>query len=51
MDCSDEVALLRRELEPMVGAADRLSFDILRGKMTVLQGAPSKHVRLADGST
>ena len=41
MDCADEVAILRRELEPAVGAADRLSFDILRGKMTVLQGTPS----------
>lgn len=35
MDCADEVAVLRREIGPAVGGADGLSFDILRGKMTV----------------
>jgi Zn2+/Cd2+-exporting ATPase len=42
MDCADEVALLRRELEPLVQAPDRLSFDILRGKMLV---GPGEHDR------
>lgn len=35
MDCADEVAILRREVGPAVGGAERLSFDILRGKMIV----------------
>ena len=41
MDCADEVAILRRELEPLVRTADRLAFDILRGKLTVASGAPA----------
>ena len=41
MDCADEVALLRRELEPLVQAPDRLSFDVLRGKMLVAPGEPA----------
>ena len=40
MDCADEVAILKRELEPLVGSPSRLSFDILRGRMRVAQGAP-----------
>lgn len=40
MDCADEVAILRRELQPLVGASERLSFDILRGKMMVATGVP-----------
>ena len=40
MDCADEVALLRRELEPLLEAPGRLSFDILRGKMLVEPGEP-----------
>lgn len=41
MDCADEVAILRQELTPLVGAPDRLNFDILRGKMIVRDGSPS----------
>jgi Zn2+/Cd2+-exporting ATPase len=41
MDCADEVAILRREIEPIVKTATRLSFDILRGKMNVDQGDPA----------
>lgn len=41
MDCADEVAILKRELTPLTGSADRLQFDILRGKMTVLDGSPN----------
>lgn len=41
MDCADEVAILKRELQPIVGSPDRLAFDILRGKMTVSDGTPS----------
>jgi Cd2+/Zn2+-exporting ATPase len=40
MDCADEVAILRRAMTPLVGTADRLAFDILRGKMIVAAGAP-----------
>jgi len=40
MDCAEEVALLKREVGPVVGGEDRLSFDILNAKMTV-QPAPS----------
>ena len=40
MDCADEVAILRRDLAPVVGTTDRLSFDILRGKMSVATGTP-----------
>lgn len=35
MDCAEEVAVLKRELGPLVGGEDRLSFDILKAKMTV----------------
>ncbi len=35
MDCAEEVAILKRELGPLVGGEDRLSFDILNRKMTV----------------
>lgn len=35
MDCAEEVALLKRELLPVVGSADRLGFDVLNGKLTV----------------
>jgi Cd2+/Zn2+-exporting ATPase len=40
MDCADEVAVLRREIAPLVGSADRLGFDILRGKMLIASGTP-----------
>jgi Cd2+/Zn2+-exporting ATPase len=35
MDCAEEVAVLKDVVGPIVGGADRLSFDILNGKMTV----------------
>ena len=35
MDCADEVAILRRELGPMVGGQERLAFDLLRARLTV----------------
>jgi Zn2+/Cd2+-exporting ATPase len=38
LDCAEEVAVLRREVGPLVGGAERLSFDVLGGKMTVLGG-------------
>ena len=39
LDCAEEVAILKREVGPLVGGADKLAFDILNGKMTVLAGA------------
>ena len=38
MDCAEEVAALRKELEPVVGDAERLSFEVLKGKMNVAAG-------------
>lgn len=35
MDCAEEVAVLKREVGPLVGGEDRLGFDILNGRMTV----------------
>src|SRR5690606_1513829 len=35
MDCAEEVAVLKREVGPVVGGEDRLGFDILNGRMTV----------------
>jgi Cd2+/Zn2+-exporting ATPase len=35
LDCAEEVAALRREVGLAVGGAERLAFDLLRGRMTV----------------
>ena len=35
MDCADEVAVLRRQLGPIVGGDDHLAFDVLKGRMSV----------------
>lgn len=35
MDCAEEVAVIKREVGPLIGGEDRLSFDILNGKMIV----------------
>ncbi len=34
MDCADEVAVLKREVGPLVGGEERLLFDLLAGRMT-----------------
>ena len=39
LDCAEEVAVLRREVGPLVGGADNLAFDVLNGRMTVLNEA------------
>ncbi|MBI3289465.1 MAG: cation transporter, partial [Elusimicrobia bacterium] len=36
MDCAEEVAVLKRELGPLVGGEERLTFDLMNGTMTVL---------------
>lgn len=35
MDCAEEVEVLRREVGPVVGGEDRLSFDVLNGRMMI----------------
>jgi len=39
MDCAEEIAALRREVGPLVGGEDRLSFDLLGGRMVVAADA------------
>jgi Cd2+/Zn2+-exporting ATPase len=41
MDCAEEVAILKREIGPVVGGENRLSFDILNGRMVVSTGEPA----------
>ena len=36
MDCAEEVAVLKKELGPIVGGEDRLAFDLLNAKLTIL---------------
>ena len=38
MDCTEEVAVLKREVGPVVGGEERLAFDILNGRMAVTPG-------------
>ena len=40
LDCAEEVAVLKREVGPVVGGEDKLGFDILNGVMTVAADAP-----------
>lgn len=40
MDCAEEVAILKREIGPLVGGDGHLSFDVLKGQMTILASAP-----------
>lgn len=35
MDCAEEIAILRREIGPLVGGEENLSFDLLKARMTV----------------
>lgn len=35
MDCAEEIAILKREVGPLVGGEERLGFDLLKAKMTV----------------
>lgn len=44
MDCAEEVAILKREIGPVVGGEANLSFDILKGQMTVLSSAADAEV-------
>jgi Cd2+/Zn2+-exporting ATPase len=35
LDCAEEVAVLKQAVGPLAGGADRLSFDVLNGCMTL----------------
>jgi Cd2+/Zn2+-exporting ATPase len=35
MDCAEEVAILKREIGPLAAGEERLSFDIMKARMTV----------------
>ena len=39
LDCAEEVAILKAEIGPLVGGPDKLAFDVLNGRMMVLQDA------------
>jgi Zn2+/Cd2+-exporting ATPase len=39
LDCAEEVSALRRQVGPVVGGDDRLAFDVLNGRMMVLETA------------
>lgn len=39
MDCAEEVAVLKKAVGPVVGGEERLVFDVLNGRMTVLDEA------------
>ena len=39
MDCAEEVAVLKRAVGPLAGGAEHLAFEVLNGKMTVLESA------------
>ena len=41
LDCAEEVAILKRALSPLVEDDEHLSFDVLRGKLTVRQDGVS----------
>ncbi|MBX9578812.1 MAG: cadmium-translocating P-type ATPase [Gemmataceae bacterium] len=41
LDCAEEVAVLKRELGPLVGGEANLSFDVLNARMVVAAGVPT----------
>ena len=41
LDCAEEVAILKRVVGPLVGDPEQLAFDVLNGRMTVLEDAAS----------
>lgn len=54
LDCAEEVAILRAEVGPLVGGADNLAFDVLNGRMVVLepgQGADADAIMAAVART
>jgi Cd2+/Zn2+-exporting ATPase len=51
MDCAEEVAVLKRELGPLVDNDDDLRFDLLQGRLTVVSGQSADTIRSAIGRT
>ena len=54
LDCAEEVAVLRREVGPLVGGESNLAFDVLNGRMTVLDSAmpvSAEEIRAVVGRT
>jgi Zn2+/Cd2+-exporting ATPase len=51
MDCAEEVAVLKREVGPVAGGPDNLTFDLLNGKMTVLSATDVNGIVKAVGRT
>ena len=41
LDCAEEVAILNKVIGPEVGGSENLAFDVMNGRMTVLEGAKS----------
>ena len=41
LDCAEEVAILNKAVGPEVGGTDHLAFDVLNGRMIILEGARS----------
>lgn len=39
LDCAEEVAILKRVVGPLVGGPDELAFDVLNGRMVILDSA------------
>ncbi len=39
LDCVEEVTILKSEIGPLVGGADKLAFDVINGRMTILAEA------------
>jgi Cd2+/Zn2+-exporting ATPase len=39
LDCADEVAILSKVVGPEVGGSEHLAFDVINGRMTILEGA------------
>ena len=44
LDCTEEVSVLKREIGPLVGGENRLAFDVLNGRMMVLEPAQAVSV-------
>ncbi|MBN8629068.1 MAG: heavy metal translocating P-type ATPase, partial [Planctomycetes bacterium] len=42
MDCAEEATILKRDVGPLVGGAEQLSFDVLNGRMSVPESVAAK---------
>ena len=40
LDCAEEVAILNKVVGPKIGGAEHLAFDVINGRMTILDSAP-----------